>query len=123
MDIDRKIAQKIYKEPTVVQRRKQIAIGSAIRKQQEKDIMRAQIEQDINKRIRQRMIEDLEYQQVLTEQEQQDQKLARRIATLEVEKRMQEKKIESGSFHVYGTMTSRQGIINSIDDKMKRLKY
>lgn len=122
MDINAQIARKILKQPSIVQKRKQIGIQSAIRKQQEKDIMRAQIEQDINKRIKERLVEDLEYQNVLTEQEQQDQKLARRIATLEVEKRMQEKQIESGSFHVYGTMTSRSQIISSIDDKIKRLK-
>lgn len=122
MDINAQIAKKILKQPSIVQKRKQIAIGSAIRKQQEKDIMRAQIEQDINKRIKQKIVEDLEYQQVLSQQEQEDQKLARRMATLEVEKRMQEKQIESGSFHVYGTMTLRSQIVSSIDDKIKRLK-
>jgi len=122
MDINAQIAKKILKQPSIVQKRKKIAIGSAIRKQQEKDIMRAQIEQDINKRIKQKIVEDLEYQQVLSQQEQEDQKLARRMATLQVEKRVQEKQIESGSFHVYKTMTSRHSIISSIEDKMKRLK-
>jgi hypothetical protein len=118
MDINAQIARKILKQPKILQKRMEIAI----RKDKEKQALRAQIEEDINKRIKQRMVEELEYQQVLTEQEQQDQKLARRMATLEVEKRMQEKQIESGSFHVYGTKTLRSQIISSIDDKIKRLK-
>lgn len=117
MDIDKKIARKMYKSEITTKKRMEIAV----KKDVEKRKLRQQIEEDINKRIKQKMIENLEYQNVLTQQEQQDQKLSRRIATLEVEKKVQEKQQQKGSF--YAGKTLRSQIISSIEDKMKRLKY
>lgn len=120
MNIDKDIARKLYKDTKPM--RKAIVVSRAIRKKQEKDIMRASIEEQINQRIKQKMVEELEYQNVLSKQEQEDQKLQRRIATLEIEKRMQEKQIKSGSFFVPKTNTLRDELISSIDEKIRRLK-
>lgn len=116
MNIDKQLARKIYKSEITTKKRMEIAV----KKDVEKRKLRQQIEEDIAKRMKQRLVENLEYQNVLTQQEEQDQKLSRRIATLEIEKKVQEKQQQKGSF--YAGKTLRSQIISSIDDKIKRLK-